>query len=134
MCHNELRMNSECPKIHHSGNLFWWRVLNFLGFSEFFVNKDLGGPYWDPANLKSYTSFNPIENVDKWNTPILVIQGGKDYRVPVGQGLEAFQAAQLRGIKSKLMYLPDENHWVLSPQNGIVWQNEFFKWLSETLN
>jgi len=54
--------------------------------------------------------------------------------VPVGQGLEAFQAAQLRGIKSKLMYLPDENHWVLSPQNGIVWQNEFFKWLRETLN
>ena len=100
----------------------------------FFVNKDLGGPYWDPANLKSYTSFNPIENVDKLNTPILVIQGGKDYRVPVGQGLEAFQAAQLRGIKSKLMYLPDENHWVLSPQNGIVWQNEFFKWLRETLN
>ena len=100
----------------------------------FFVNKDLGGPYWDSANLKSYTSFNPIENVDKWNTPILVIQGGKDYRVPVGQGLEAFQAAQLRGIKSKLMFLPDENHWVLSPQNGIVWQNEFFKWLRETLN
>lgn len=100
----------------------------------FFVNKDLGGPYWDPSNLKSYTSFNPIDNVDKWNTPILVIQGGKDYRVPIGQGLEAFQAAQLRGVKSKLMYLPDENHWVLSPQNGIVWQREFFKWLSETLN
>ena len=100
----------------------------------FFVNKDLGGPYWDPSNLKSYTSFNPIEKVDKWNTPILVIQGGKDYRVPIGQGLEAFQAAQLRGIKSKLMYLPDENHWVLSPQNGNVWQREFFKWLSETLN
>ncbi len=100
----------------------------------FFVNKDLGGPYWDDANIKSYTSFNPIENVDKWNTPIFVIQGGKDYRVPIGQGLEAFQAAQLKGIKSKLMYLPDENHWVLSPQNGIVWQNEFFKWLTETLN
>jgi dipeptidyl aminopeptidase/acylaminoacyl peptidase len=61
------------------------------------------------------------------------VQGGKDYRVPVEQGLEAFQAAQLKGIKSKLLYLPEENHWVLSGQNGIVWQREFFSWLKETL-
>lgn len=100
----------------------------------FFVNKDLGGPYWDSSNSKSFTLFNPIEYVDKWNTPILIIQGGKDYRVPIGQGLEAFQAAQLKGIKSKLLYLPDENHWVLNSQNAIVWQREFYKWLKETLN
>jgi dipeptidyl aminopeptidase/acylaminoacyl peptidase len=62
-----------------------------------------------------------------------VVQGGKDYRVPVEQGLQAFQAAQLRGIKSKLLYLPDENHWVLKPQNAILWQREFFDWLKETL-
>ena len=68
-----------------------------------------------------------------WNTPILIYQGGKDYRVPIEQGLQAFQAAQLRGIKSKLVYLPDENHWVLSAQNAMVWQAEFFKWLKETL-
>ncbi|HYC28482.1 MAG TPA: prolyl oligopeptidase family serine peptidase, partial [Chitinophagaceae bacterium] len=65
--------------------------------------------------------------------PILIIQGGIDFRVPIEQGLEAFQAAQLRGIKSKLLYLPNENHWVLHPQNALVWQREFFKWLKETL-
>ena len=102
----------------------------------FFNNWDFGGPYWDKNNAaaqKSYTTFNPINFVDKWNTPILVIQGGKDYRVPIGQAQEAFQAAQLRGIKSRFLYLPEENHWVLKPQNGMVWQREFYKWLKETL-
>lgn len=102
----------------------------------FFVNWDLGGPYWDKDNAaaqNSFTHFNPIDNVDKWDTPILIIQGGKDYRVPIGQGLEAFQAAQLRGIKSKLLYFPEENHWVLNKQNSLVWQREFYKWLKETL-
>jgi len=99
----------------------------------FFVNKDIGGPYWGKSESKGYTEFNPIENVAKWNTPILIIQGGRDYRVPIGQGLEAFTAAQVQGIKSKLLYFPDENHWILSAQNGIIWQTEFFKWLKETL-
>jgi len=102
----------------------------------FFTNWDSGGPYWDKNNAaaqKTYTQFNPINNVNKWNTPIFVIQGGIDYRVPIGQGQEAFQAAQLRGIKSRFMLLPEENHWVLKPQNALVWQREFFKWLTETL-
>jgi len=102
----------------------------------FFNYWDFGGAYWDKNNAvaqKGYTTFNPINYVDKWNTPILIIQGGKDYRVPVGQGQEAFQAAQLRGIKSRLLYLPEENHWVLKPQNAMVWQREFYKWLNETL-
>ena len=102
----------------------------------FFNNWDFGGPYWDKNNVaaqKAYNQFNPINFVDKWNTPILIIQGGKDYRVPIGQAQEAFQAAQLRGIKSRLLYLPEENHWVLKPQNGMVWQREFYKWLKETL-
>lgn len=99
----------------------------------FFVNKDLGGPYWETPTPKAYTDFNPINYVDKWNTPIMIVQGGMDFRVPVGQGLEAFQAAQLRGIKSKLLYFPMENHWILTAQNAIVWQREFFKWLEETL-
>ena len=99
----------------------------------FFVNKDLGGPYWQDPTPKAYTEFNPINFVDNWNTPILIIQGGKDFRVPIGQGLEAFQAAQLKGLKSKLLYFPMENHWILSAQNGIIWQREFFKWLEETL-
>jgi dipeptidyl aminopeptidase/acylaminoacyl peptidase len=102
----------------------------------FFSNWDFGGPYWEKNNAiaqKTYTTFNPINLVEKWNTPILIIQGGKDFRVPIGQGQEAFQAAQLRGIKSRFLYFPEENHWVLKPQNAQVWQKEFFKWLKETL-
>ena len=102
----------------------------------FFVNYDMGGPYWEKGNTtaqKSFNAFNPINRVDRWTAPILIIQGGRDYRVPIGQSLEAFQVAQLRGIKSKLLYFPEENHWVLSAQNGLVWQKEFFKWLKETL-
>ncbi|MBK5212964.1 MAG: S9 family peptidase [Flavobacteriaceae bacterium] len=102
----------------------------------FFVNHDLGGAYWDKNNAtaqKSFNEFNPINYVDKWDTPIMIVQGGKDYRVPIEQGLGAFQAAQLKGIKSKLLYLPEENHWVLQPQNALVWQREFYSWLKETL-
>jgi dipeptidyl aminopeptidase/acylaminoacyl peptidase len=102
----------------------------------FFVNHDMGGAYWDKNNAtaqKSFKEFNPITYVDKWDTPIMIVQGGKDYRVPIEQGLGAFQAAQLKGIKSKLLYLPEENHWVLQPQNALVWQREFFSWLKETL-
>ncbi|MEO8772146.1 MAG: S9 family peptidase [Ferruginibacter sp.] len=101
-----------------------------------FVNWDFGGPYWDKSNVavqNALAKFNPINFVDKWNTPILIFQGGKDYRVPIEQGLQAFTAAQLKGIKSKLVYLPDENHWVLNAQNALVWQHEFYKWLGETL-
>jgi dipeptidyl aminopeptidase/acylaminoacyl peptidase len=101
-----------------------------------FSNWDIGGNYWDTKNKamqKSLEKYSPSNFVDKWNTPILIIQGGKDYRVGIEQGLQAFQAAQLKGIKSKLLYFPDENHWVLSAQNALVWQREFFKWLDETL-
>lgn len=98
-----------------------------------FANWDIGGPYWEKPQPKAYEKYNPSNFVSKWNAPILIIQGGIDFRVPIEQGLEAFQAAQLRGIKSKLLYLPNENHWVLHPQNAIVWQREFYKWLNETL-
>jgi len=101
-----------------------------------FVNWDMGGPYWEKENAKAqktYQQFDPSAFVDKWNTPIMIVQGGRDFRVPIGQALEAFQAAQLRGIKSKLLYFPEENHWVLKAQNALVWQKEFFKWLEETL-
>ncbi len=98
-----------------------------------FANWDIGGPYWKDPVPASYEKFNPSNFVNKWNTPIMIVQGGTDYRVPIEQGLEAFQAARLHNIKSKLLYLPNENHWVLHPQNGIAWQREFFKWLDETL-
>ncbi|MBA0882710.1 S9 family peptidase [Flavobacterium undicola] len=102
----------------------------------FFNNWDFGGGYWEKDNAvaqKAYTQFNPMNFVEKWNTPILIIQGGKDFRVPIGQAQEAFQAAQLRGIKSRFLYFPEENHWVLQAQNAQVWQREFFKWLKETV-
>ena len=121
--------------IAHDGT---FDLKSWYGTTEelWFANWDIGGPYWDKKNAaaqNSYMKFSPSNFVDKWNTPIMIIQGGKDYRVPVEQGMQAFQAAQLRGIKSKLLYLPDENHWVLSPQNALVWQHEFYKWLDETL-
>ena len=102
----------------------------------FFTNWDFGGPYWDKSNVaaqKMYTEFNPITYADKWSKPILIIQGGKDYRVPENQAMEAFQLAQLRGIKSKFVYFPDENHWIMKPQNAMVWQKEFYQWLKENL-
>lgn len=109
-------------------------MTSWYGTTEelFFANHDVGA-YWDEASAKSYNEFNPIKHVDKWDTPILIFQGGKDYRVPIEQGLEAFQAAQLKGIKSRLVYMPDENHWVLSGHNAQVWHREFFGWLQETL-
>ncbi len=99
-----------------------------------FANWDIGGAYWETAAAKSYEKFNPSNFVNKWTAPIMIVQGGIDYRVPVEQGLEAFQAAQLHGIKSRLLYLPNENHWVLHAQNGIAWHREFFNWLKETLH
>lgn len=121
--------------ISHDG-IFNFKSMYGSTEEVFFSEWDYGGPYWDKSNAaaqKSYTKFDPSNFVEKWNTPILIIQGGRDYRVPDTQAFEAFQAAQLRGIKSKLVYLPTENHWVLSAQNAQVWQKEFYKWLKETL-
>ncbi|WP_187478044.1 S9 family peptidase [Amniculibacterium sp. G2-70] len=99
----------------------------------FFANWDLGGSYWKKPQPKAYTEFNPSNFVDKWNKPMMIIQGGIDFRVPYEQGQQAFQAARLRGLNAKFLYFPNENHWVLHPQNGLVWQREFFEWLKETL-
>lgn len=121
--------------IAHDG-IFNWKSMYGTTEELFFTNWDIGGPYWDKKNIaaqKGYSEFNPVEHVAKWNRPIMVIQGGKDYRVPIGQGLEAFQAAQLLGLKSRLLYFPEENHWVLGYQNSYIWHTEFFKWLEETL-
>ncbi|MFM1884121.1 MAG: hypothetical protein RL168_305 [Bacteroidota bacterium] len=99
----------------------------------FFANKDVGGPYWTAEVPKAYTDYNPMNFVQNWTAPLLVIHGGNDFRVPVNQGMEAYQAAQLRGIPSRFLYFPEEGHWVLSPQNGLVWHAEFFSWLDQWL-
>ncbi|GAA4447094.1 S9 family peptidase [Ravibacter arvi] len=120
--------------ISHDG-VFDFRSMYGTTDEMFFENWEKGGPYWDKQNAVAQRSFSqsPSNFVDKWDTPIYIIQGGKDYRVPIEQGLQAFQAAQLRGIKSKLLYLPDENHWVLTGQNALLWHREFFGWLEETV-
>lgn len=99
----------------------------------FFANWDHGGPYWLDANKENYKKNSPHNYVNNWNTPILVIHGGMDFRVPESEGMQAFQAAQLKGLKSKYLYFPTESHWVQSPQNSLVWQREFFEWLKEDL-
>ncbi len=99
-----------------------------------FVNRDLGGAYWEnnPTVRRSYAN-SPHRFVDKWDTPILCIHGEKDYRIVASQGMAAYNAAKLRGIPAELLIFPDENHWVLQPQNGILWQRTFFAWLDKWL-
>jgi dipeptidyl aminopeptidase/acylaminoacyl peptidase len=99
----------------------------------FFANNEFGGPFWKQENKDLYEKFSPHKYIKNWNTPILVIHGEKDFRVPLNQGLEAFQAAQLMNVPSRLVTFPDENHWVLKPQNGMVWQREYFDWLDKYL-
>ncbi|MEO8116340.1 MAG: alpha/beta fold hydrolase, partial [Bacteroidota bacterium] len=120
--------------IAHDG-VFDFRSMYGTTDEMWFENWEKGGAYWDKNNAVAQKSFSqsPSNFVDKWDTPIMIVQGGRDYRVPIEQGQQAFQAAQLRGIKSKFVYLPEENHWVLKPQNAMVWQREFFGWLKETL-
>jgi dipeptidyl aminopeptidase/acylaminoacyl peptidase len=99
----------------------------------FFANWDHGGPYWLNENKENYAKNSPHNYVANWNTPMLVIHGGMDFRVPESEGMQAFQAAQLMGLKSKYLYFPTEGHWVQSPQNGLLWQREFFEWLANDL-
>jgi dipeptidyl aminopeptidase/acylaminoacyl peptidase len=99
----------------------------------FFANHDLEGPYWQERLPETWQLDSPHRYVGKWDTPMLVIHGGKDFRVPESEGMQAFQAAQLRGIPSRFLYFPEEGHWVSSPQNGLVWQREFFGWLARWL-
>jgi len=97
-----------------------------------FPNFDLGGPYWEKPRPKSF-DFSPHLYVDKWDTPIMVIHGAKDFRVTYTEGLQAFNIARLRGIPSRLLIFPEEGHWVLKPQNSVLWQREFFGWLDKWL-
>ncbi len=97
-----------------------------------FANHDLGGAYWDKPTPKSY-NFSPHKFVGNWDTPILVIHGGNDFRIPYTQGMEAFNAAQLRNIPSRFLFFPNESHFVTKPQNSVLWQREFFGWLDRWL-
>ena len=118
-----------CSMIAHCGV---FNLESMYGSTEelFFVNWDLGGPYWKNEKLQEkYNEFSPNRFVGKWETPLMVIHGEKDFRVPVTQGMEAFTAAQVQNVPSRFLYFPDEGHWVTTPQNGVLWHRVFFDWL-----
>ena len=102
---------------------------------KWFANWDMGGAYWDKNNAVAQRTFanSPHKFVDKWDTPILCIHGEKDYRILANQAMAAFDAAKMNGVPAELLIFPDENHWVLKPQNGILWQREFRAWLDRWL-
>lgn len=120
--------------ISHCG---MYNLESFAAATEetFFPMHDLGGMPWETDNkvaMKAY-AHSPHNFVQNWDTPIMIITGGKDFRIPYTESLQAFNAAQLRGIPSRLLYFPEETHFVTKPQNAILWQREFFEWLDEYL-
>ncbi|MBP5340260.1 MAG: S9 family peptidase [Prevotella sp.] len=103
---------------------------------NWFSNWEYDDAPWNPdqtANARKTYQNSPHRFVDKWDTPILCIHGEKDYRINATQGMSAFNAARMRGIEAELLIFPDENHWVLKPQNGILWQRTYFDWLARWL-
>ncbi len=116
--------------VNHDG-VFDTRSMGYVTEELWFTEWENGGTPYD--NPKAYEKFNPVNHVSKWRTPMLVVQGEKDYRVPVDQGLSAFTALQRKGIESKLLYFPDENHWVLKPQNSVLWHDTVNGWLKQHL-
>jgi dipeptidyl aminopeptidase/acylaminoacyl peptidase len=99
----------------------------------FFTEREMGGAYWEEPQPKSYSAFSPHKFLKNWNTPILVIHGDKDFRVPVNEGIQAFTAAQIKQIPSRFLWFPDEGHWVMKPQNSVLWSRVFIDWLNQTL-
>ena len=103
---------------------------------NWFSNWEYDDAYWNKdqtARARRTYEHSPHRFVDKWDTPILCIHGEKDYRINATQGMSAFNAARMKGIEAELLIFPDENHWVLKPQNGILWQRTYFGWLDRWL-
>ncbi len=114
--------------VNHDG-VFDQRMMGYATEELWFTEWEQGGtPYQKAAN---YEKFNPVNHVSDWKKPILIIHGQLDYRIPVEQGLAAFTAAQRQGIESKFLYFPDENHWVLKPQNSVQWHDTVNGWLKQ---
>ncbi|MEM7504183.1 MAG: S9 family peptidase [Pseudomonadota bacterium] len=116
--------------VNHDG-IFDNRAMAYATEELWFTEWEMGGPQF--AASGGYEAFNPVNHVDKWQTPMLVIHGELDYRVPVTQGIAAFTALQRRGIPSQFLYFPDENHWVLKPHNSVQWHDAVNAWLHEYL-
>lgn len=100
-----------------------------------FANWDMGGAYWEKDNAAAQRTFanSPHRFVDRWTTPIMISHGELDYRILASQGMAAFNAAKLRGIPAEMVIYPDENHWILKPQNAVMWQRLFFRWFDKWL-
>ena len=115
--------------ICHDG-LFDLRAMAYSTEELWFSEHDMGGfPQYD--NPQAYEKFNPVNYVANWTQPMLIIHGGRDYRVPDTQGISAFTALQRRGIPSRLLYLPNENHWTVNPFNSIIWYQEVLEWMNQ---
>lgn len=117
--------------VNHDG-VFDQRMMYYTTEELWFPEWEHGGPYYENAAM--YEKHNPVNYVENWHTPMLVIHGQLDYRVPVTQGIAAFTALQRRGVASKFLYFPDENHWVLKPENSVQWHNEVNQWLHQYLD
>jgi dipeptidyl aminopeptidase/acylaminoacyl peptidase len=118
----------------HSG--FFNMEAQYLETEEmWFADWDLGGPFWDKSNKIAQNSYanSPHRFVEKWDTPIAISHGELDFRILASQGMMAFNAAQLQGIPSRMLIYPNENHWILQPQNGLLFQREFFRWFDQWL-
>ena len=117
--------------VNHDG-VFDIRGMGYSTEELWFTEWEYGGTQYE--NPRGYEAFNPVNYVSEWKTPMLVVQGDRDFRIPTAQGLSTFTALQRRGIESRLLVFPDENHWVLKPNNSLQWHNEVFGWLSRHLN
>lgn len=116
--------------VQHDG-LFDMRSFYYSTEELWFPRWDFGGSYSEAK--ETYERWNPVNHIDKWQTPMLVITGEKDFRVPYTQGLQSFTVLQERGIPSQLLVFPDENHWVLGAKNSLQWHNTVFAWLDRWL-
>ncbi len=112
--------------VTHNG-VFDTRSMALVTEELWFTEWEFGGTVWDKP--EAYERFNPARHVQKWKTPTLIVAGQNDFRVPIDQSLSAFTALQRRGVESKLLYFPDENHWVLKPQNSVQWHDTVNAWL-----
>lgn len=117
--------------VNHDG-VFDERMMYYSTEELWFPEWENGGPHF--SKPENYEKHNPVNHVDKWQTPMLVIHGQLDYRVPVTQGIAAFTALQRQGIPSRFLYFPDENHWVLKPHNSVQWHREVNQWLHKYLD
>ncbi|HKI85357.1 MAG TPA: S9 family peptidase [Thermoanaerobaculia bacterium] len=114
--------------VNHDG-VFDQRMMYYSTEELWFPEWEFGGPYWD--NPAAYERFNPVNYVKLWHTPMLVIHGGHDYRIPDSQGIGAFTALQRKGIPSEFLFFPDESHFVLKPANSLLWHKKVFEWIEK---